>query len=127
MLQAIAQSTAARKTTFICTGSHGTKNPVSVVIARDFERAAEERGAPFVSVILTCEREEHTRRLLDPARLNPGKYKRPKLVDAGVLGGILDSDRPFEFGCKRELQIDTSGKSAEEVARLVVQFVNEQT
>ncbi|EJD37085.1 hypothetical protein AURDEDRAFT_116932 [Auricularia subglabra TFB-10046 SS5] len=120
LLKAILNSTEARGTTFIFTGSHGPRAPAGVRIARDFERAAAERGSPFVSVRLSCAYDEHMARVTDPARVN-APY--PKLIDPARVTASMGPDSVFRFGCEYEIDIDTTGMKPEEVAQKIADYV----
>ncbi|KZV80281.1 hypothetical protein EXIGLDRAFT_845691 [Exidia glandulosa HHB12029] len=126
MLESIVESEIVKGTTFIFTGAHGTTNPISKVIAGEFPPAAEKRGSKFIPVILTCDREEQMQRLVSPGRLNPGENKTPKLIDQAGLARILDSGPCFRFNTEDELLLDTTGKTAEEVAQIILDYVNQK-
>jgi hypothetical protein len=117
MLDAIICSEADRDTVFIFTGAHVSTNPVCIPITRDFAEAAQRRGSRLVSVILDCEIEEHVKRGMSEGR-------KTKLTDPAVLRKIAGSGPVFEFADKfeavTETRIDTSGKTAQDVANQIL-------
>ena len=83
-----------------------------------FAALAEQRGATFVPVFLTCPTEELRRRMPLPER-----RARLKLNDPDTLQAVLDSKGvlPAPEGM---LTLDTSRHSPEEAARAIVAYAS---
>lgn len=122
VLEAISTSETGRNTTYIFTGSHGYRLAISPMIPRQHMDQAVAHNIPFISVILTCEEEEHMRRATSADRT--GNYRhQSKLTDIQVLKGFRNGGELFTFQCEYEMKADITNLSAIEAAQEIYKFV----
>jgi adenylate kinase len=116
LLDKIATSESNRDTTWIFTDSRCTSE-IGSAAARDYEKTAEKLGAPFVSVIMTCDDKVNMERVV--SRDEPST----KLRDGEVLRSIREQEEIFRFGGELELELDVSYLTPEEAARRISRHV----
>lgn len=122
-LHTIATHQALRGTTFIFTDSRESSG-VGSEGARDYQKAAEMRGVPFISIILHCGLSENLRRL---ESRNDISERGTKLTDGGVLRTIRETEEIFRFGGNLEKEVDTTYMRPSETAQMIVQHVSAVT
>ncbi|GJJ12645.1 hypothetical protein Clacol_006889 [Clathrus columnatus] len=119
VLSAISTSEKGRETTYIFTGSHGADTSVGPMIARQHSDHAKAQNIPFISVIMTCEEEEHLRRVTSADR----KFK---LNDIDSLKKTVSSGELFAFQCEYEINpLDVTNLSPLEGAKVIYDFIQE--
>ncbi|KAI9846572.1 MAG: hypothetical protein M1837_003813 [Sclerophora amabilis] len=121
VLSSIVKSSSTKNVTWICTDQQSS-SPTGSVVALDYARAAETRRCRLVSVILHCQAEENERRITATGRGGP---TNSKLTDLAILRTIREREDIYHFGGKDEVEIDVTARSAEETARLIVNFISE--
>lgn len=117
-MDSIATSTSRKDNIWIFTDQQSSSETGSAAV-KDYQRAATEKGSPFVSVILQCDLEENLRRLLGSGR----GVHNTKLTDSDILRHIRDTEDIYHVGDKLELEIDVTHKSAQEVAGIIKRFL----
>ncbi|KAK2030940.1 hypothetical protein LX32DRAFT_295325 [Colletotrichum zoysiae] len=118
-LHAIATRPELEDTTFIFTDSRESSAAGSTGV-KDYQRAAEVRGVPFISIILHCKLDENLRRL--EGRSGGGGESRlsTKLTDGEVLRRLRENEQIFRCGGELELELDVTDMKPSEAARVIV-------
>ncbi|KAK1965773.1 hypothetical protein LY78DRAFT_703424 [Colletotrichum sublineola] len=92
---AIATRPEVKETVFIFTDPRESNGTGSIGV-EDYQRAAEVRGVPFISIILHCKLDENSRRL--EGRSSGGESRRStKLADGKVLRRVREIEA-FQCG-----------------------------
>ncbi|KAI0141248.1 hypothetical protein GGR57DRAFT_487482 [Xylariaceae sp. FL1272] len=117
MLDSIVESKSKEDITWIFTDQRS--GPAGQEGAEDYQRAALAKGAPFIPVILDCDREEHFRRFVGDGR---GKANT-KLTDPAILSMILEGEETWRFRIPYELELDVTHLTAEAAARKICEHV----
>ncbi|KAK2051146.1 hypothetical protein LY76DRAFT_420300 [Colletotrichum caudatum] len=117
-LHAIATRLDLEDTTFIFTDSRESSAAGSTGV-KDYQRAAEVRGVPFISIILHCKLDENLRRL--EGRSGGGESRlSTKLTDGEVLRRLRENEQIFRCGGELELELDVTDMKPGEAARVIV-------
>ncbi|KAF6840687.1 hypothetical protein CPLU01_01058 [Colletotrichum plurivorum] len=119
LLSIIATSEATKGITWIFTDSRSSE-PIGISGARDYKLAAEQRGADFIPVVLTCSLEENISRVISEARRSTAK-----LIDSRFVQQIRQQEVIHSFGGQElELELNVTRVSASEAALSIFQHVN---
>jgi broad-specificity NMP kinase len=113
ILNLISESDVAQRATWIFSDWHEG--------GHDYQTAAAERGAPFISVILLCDEEEHLKRVVGAER--GLAYNNTKLNDADALRNIREQHVLHRFGGPTELELNTTNISPTEAAQKIVDHI----
>ncbi|KAL9038628.1 MAG: hypothetical protein Q9180_003022 [Flavoplaca navasiana] len=116
ILMSIATSLSLQSVTWIFTDSQSSSEVGKAAIS-DYIHAAETRGSPVISVILSCSMEENVRRLGETSR------RGTKLNNAEILLDIRETEDIHHFGGEREIDIEISGLHPHHVAQMIFDFV----
>ncbi|TDZ37383.1 hypothetical protein C8035_v007011 [Colletotrichum spinosum] len=121
VLNIIATADEVRYTTWIFTDSRST-SPCGATAAQDYKRAAEQRGARFIPIVLHCDLKENLRRMADEERISGGNTK---LTDEDVLRKVREEEELYQFGGAYELQLDITTMRPAEVAKAIAEHIKE--
>jgi hypothetical protein len=113
VLETIA-TLSPRDWSFIFTHA-ASDDPSDVLTCREVLSTAERRGARVIAARLTCEADELVRRVLSPERRAMMKEMDADAARANAVAPLFDT------GCDNIVDIDTTTKTPEEVADLVLQ------
>ncbi|KAK2003406.1 hypothetical protein LX36DRAFT_566226 [Colletotrichum falcatum] len=117
-LHAISTRPELEKKVFIFTDSRESSAAGSTAV-EDYQRAAEVRGVPFISIILHCRLDENLRRL--EGRSSDGESRwSTKLTDGEVLRRVRENEEIFRCGGELELELDITDMKPEEAGRVIV-------
>jgi hypothetical protein len=120
LLGLIATADEARPTTWIFTDSR-ERSAAGASAAKEYQDAARQRGALFISIVLNCELEENLRRMACPGR---ELGQTTKLRDATILRRIRDEEALHSFGGPMELSVDVIRLTPSEAAEIIVEHIN---
>lgn len=112
----IATSKSLQNVTWIFTDNQSSSETGKAAVS-DYIHAAETRGSPIISVILSCSTEENVRRLGEANR------RGTKLNSAEILLEIRETEDIHHFGGEREIDIEISGLHPHYVAQVIADFV----
>src|ERR1700721_1821804 len=112
VFSAVFYSSELREATIVFTDQQSSSELGSSV-AKEYEKAAIQRGSDFISIRLTCTEGENLRRATSTARTQGDKTK---LTDVDILKRIIREEDIYAFGGKTELTIDVTLLSAVEAA-----------
>ncbi|CAF9916874.1 hypothetical protein IMSHALPRED_003321 [Imshaugia aleurites] len=107
--------------TYIFTDSQSS-DTIGSSTAREYEASAKKRGAPFISIILSCQLEENVGRLQAVGR---GGSCNTKLTDLDIFRTILETEDIYHFDGPQELELDVTETSATAAAEKIQAFVQE--
>ncbi|KAL8674595.1 MAG: hypothetical protein Q9168_001038 [Polycauliona sp. 1 TL-2023] len=116
ILNSIATSISLRDVTWIFTDSQSSDRVGEAAVA-DYLHAAELRGSPIISIILSCSPEENVR------RLGAADRRGTKLNDAGILQEIRATEDLYHFGGEMEFDIDVTTQLPLDAARMMCRFI----
>jgi adenylylsulfate kinase-like enzyme len=119
MLSAICNSTELKQTTLVFTDQQSS-SPLGSSVAREYEAAASNRNARFLSIRLQCNEEEHLRRALSGDRV---KGLWTKLTNEKFIRLMREKEDVFMFGGEDELTIDVTDLSPHQAAQSIAEFV----
>lgn len=119
ILHVISTSESTRKLNWIFTDARCTSD-IGSEAAQDFKLAAEQGGATFIPVALSCDLEENVRRTVTRAGVNP---KTTKLTNPDLVCQVRQEEVMYQFGGREELQLDITHLSASEAAQKVSQHL----
>ncbi|EFQ25030.1 hypothetical protein CGRA01v4_06663 [Colletotrichum graminicola] len=117
-LHVIATRPELEDTAFIFTDSRESSAQGSTGV-KDYQRAAEVRGVPFISIILHCKLDENLRRLEGRNRGNESG-RSTKLIDGKILRRVRENEEVFRCGGELELELDITDMKPSEAARVIV-------
>ncbi|KAL8853939.1 MAG: hypothetical protein Q9221_001247 [Calogaya cf. arnoldii] len=101
ILNSISTSTSLQDITWIFTDSQSSDKVGQAAVA-DYIHAAELRGSPIISIILSCSVEENT------IRLGAADRRGTKLNDIEILLEIRETEDLYRFGGEMEINIDVT-------------------
>lgn len=119
LLGLIATAEEAQPTTWIFTDSR-ERSAAGATAAKDYQDAAHERGALFISIVLNCDLEENIRRMTCPKRESG---QTTKLRDPKILRKIRDVEALHQSGGPNELHLDVTHISPGEAAEIIVEHI----
>jgi len=105
-------------TTWIFTDSRSSCQ-AGTASAHDHQKAAESANLPFFSVVLLCDLEENRRRLTGRTT----SATKTKLTDEAILNKVREEEDLFRFRNEKELEVDVTHRSAEDVALLIYEHI----
>ncbi|KAL8752771.1 MAG: hypothetical protein Q9199_005508 [Rusavskia elegans] len=116
ILNSIALSISLRDVTWIFTDSQSSSE-VGKAAVTDYIHAAELRGSPIISIILSCATEENV------LRLGAADRRGTKLRDAKILLEIRKTEDLYRFGGETEIDIDVTELRPHHAAQAIYDFV----
>ncbi|KAL9000672.1 MAG: hypothetical protein Q9169_000708 [Polycauliona sp. 2 TL-2023] len=116
ILKSIATSVSWRDITWVFTDSQSWSG-VGKAAVDDYIHAAEMRGSPIISIILSCCPEENV------LRLEAADRRETKLNDVEILREIRRTEDLYHFGGAMEIDIDVTGLPAHHAAQTLYDFI----
>lgn len=105
-----------RDVTWIFTDSQSSGKVGKAAVA-DYIHAAELRGSPIISIILSCATEENL------LRLGAARRRGTKLNDAKILLEIRKTEDLYRFGGETEIDIDVTELPPHHAAQAIYDFI----
>lgn len=116
LLDAIATTESISDVTWIFTDSRSSTEGSEAV--QDYRAAADRRGVPFISVVLSCGLDENLARAVCEDRKTS-----TKLTDVSVVEKIRREEDIYRFGGETELELDITELTAVEAAETIARHV----